>query len=100
MIEDPRAIRHFTSPAKPRNPRDSTKSRGPAPPPPPVWRTWLVYIGLLPPLLLLFRPSIAGGGVTTPTHSQFTRRGTSTQASPTLLAPDRNGGAILDDRVT
>jgi len=97
MIEDPRAIRHFTSPAKPRNPRDSTKSRGPAPPPPPVWRTWLVYIGLLLTLLLLFHPSMGGGGVTTLTYSQFTARVTANQVSTAVIDPDGKVSGTLKD---
>ncbi len=64
-------FRHHTSPAKPPGPRDSRKQQGPAPPPAPPWRTWLIYAGILVTLLLLLRPAMSGGGVTTLTYSQF-----------------------------
>jgi cell division protease FtsH len=56
-------IRHATSPAKPGPPRD--RPPAPAPPPPPRWRAWLLPIGLLATILLLFTPHTSS----TPTHS-------------------------------
>ena len=56
-------IRHATSPAKPGPARD--RPPAPAPPPPPRWRAWLLPIGLLATILLLFVPHTSS----TPTHS-------------------------------
>ncbi len=56
-------IRHATSPAKPGPSRD--RPPAPAPPPPPRWRAWLLPIGLLLTILLLFAP----GRSSTPTQS-------------------------------
>jgi cell division protease FtsH len=52
----PRMTVHHTSPAKPRDPRAAEKRRGPAPPPPPPWRHWLLYLGILATIALLFLP--------------------------------------------
>ena len=56
-------IRHATSSAKPGPGQD--RPPAPAPPPPPRWRAWLLPIGLLATILLLFVPHTSS----TPTHS-------------------------------
>jgi cell division protease FtsH len=56
-------IRHATAPARPGPSQD--RPPAPAPPPPPRWRTWLLPIGLLITLLLLFTPHASS----TPTHN-------------------------------
>src|SRR5438094_2847981 len=66
-----RELIHRTSPAKPRSPGEGRRERGPAPPPPPPWRNWLILIGVLFTLLILFAPGMGTGKVTTLTYSQF-----------------------------
>ena len=47
-------------------------TKGPAPPPPPAWRNWLIVIGALATVLLLFGPLMSTGpSVTTLTYTQF-----------------------------
>src|SRR6185312_9162358 len=62
-------VNHQTSPAQP-SPGDGQRPKGPAPPPPPRWRNWLIFMGILLTLLLLFRPAMRGGSATL-TYSQF-----------------------------
>jgi cell division protease FtsH len=62
-------MRHFTSPAKQGPPPD--KPRAPAPPPPPRWRTWLLFVGIVFTLLLLFAPSVKTTPTKSYTYSQF-----------------------------
>jgi cell division protease FtsH len=71
-----RELIHLTSPAKPRDPREGRREKGPAPPPPPPWRNWLILVGLLFTLLILFFPSMGAGKVTTLTYSQFLAKAT------------------------
>ncbi|HVL97738.1 MAG TPA: ATP-dependent zinc metalloprotease FtsH [Egibacteraceae bacterium] len=51
-----RGDRHATSPAA--SGPSADKPTGPAPPPPPAWRDWLLPVGMLLSLLLLFRPMV------------------------------------------
>src|SRR4051812_31105629 len=62
-------IRHLTTSAKPRDPRDAQKSKGPAPPPPPAWRNWLIWIGVAATVLLFFLP--LGRSSNELTYTQF-----------------------------
>jgi cell division protease FtsH len=56
-------VRHATGSARPGPSRD--RPPAPAPPPPPRWRAWLLLVGLLATVLLLFTPRSSS----TPTHS-------------------------------
>src|SRR5271154_3992550 len=55
------SIRHFTGAARPGRPND--RPPAPAGPPPPSWRKWLLPVGVVITLILLFIPHMS----TTPT---------------------------------
>jgi cell division protease FtsH len=77
---------HLTAPARRPDPDDRKKTRGPAPPPPPPWRNWLVVIGLLFTLVLLFAPLMSRGPtVKTLTYTQFYRDVVSDQVSSAAI---------------
>src|SRR5438046_2318997 len=90
-------IVHLTAPAKPREPHEGTKPRGPAPPPPPRWRSWLLYVGLLLTLFLLFRPSMSTGGVTTLTYTQWRTDVTQDRVRTATIDPDGRVSGKLQD---
>ena len=79
-----------TGSAKPDPPR---RTKPPAPPPPPWWTNWLLLIGLLVTLFLLFRPS-GGPAVTTLSYSSFLDRVKTDQVATTVI--DANGGVTGD----
>ena len=86
---------HHTSPVRQHDPRASRRARGPAPPPPPRWSGWLIAIGLVLTVLLLFRPVMPGGAVTTLPYSQFVDRVTSDQVrTATIEANGRVTGQL------
>jgi cell division protease FtsH len=65
---------HHTSPASRPSPGD--KPPAPAPPPPPAWRRWLLPIGLLLSLWLLFGEGLAslGGSVEQLSYTSFVQQ--------------------------
>ncbi len=65
----PLRIRHATGSARPGPSRD--RPPAPAPPPPPRWRAWLLPIGLLATILLLFTPHMASTPTVNYTYSKF-----------------------------
>ncbi len=82
-------IRHATSPAKPGPPRD--RPPAPAPPPPPRWRAWLLPIGFLATILLLFTPHTSS----TPTHTYtYTKFLSEVDANNVRTASINPSGAI------
>jgi len=93
-----RELIHRTSPAKPRSPGEGRRERGPAPPPPPPWRNWLILIGVLFTLLILFAPGMGTGKVTTLTYSQFVSKVTANGVRTAAI--DTNGtvtGRLTDN---
>ncbi len=78
----------MTNPAKPPDPRAGQKQRGPAPPPPPPWRNWLIVVGLVLSLFLLFFPIGARG--TQLTYSQFLAKVRADEVKTATI--DANGG--------
>ena len=64
-----RRVRHATGSARPGPPRD--RPPAPAPPPPPRWRAWLLPIGLLATILLLFTPHTSSTPTVNYTYSKF-----------------------------
>jgi cell division protease FtsH len=78
----------MTNPAKPPDPRAGQKQRGPAPPPPPPWRNWLIVVGLILSLFLLFFP--VGSGGTQLTYSQFLAKVRADEVRTATI--DANGG--------
>src|SRR3984957_702909 len=82
-------IRHATTPARPGPPRD--RPPAPAPPPPPRWRAWLLPLGLLVTLLLLFAPVHS----TTPTQNfTYTKFLSQVDAGKVRTASINPSGAI------
>ncbi|HMD45276.1 MAG TPA: ATP-dependent zinc metalloprotease FtsH [Acidimicrobiales bacterium] len=51
--------------------QDETESRQTAPPPPPRWRPWLLLVGIVVTLMLLFAPAVSRNPTRTLTYSQF-----------------------------
>src|SRR3954451_21019147 len=78
----------MTAPAKPREPGSGQKQRGPAPPPRPSWWNWVVVIGLLFSLFLLFFPASSSG--TELTYSQFLAKVRANEVKAAVI--DENGG--------
>ncbi len=62
-------IRHTTAPARPGPSQD--RPPAPAPPPPPRWRSWLLPIGLLITILLLFAPHASSTPTQNYSYSKF-----------------------------
>jgi cell division protease FtsH len=77
---------HRTSPVRQNDPRASKRTRGPAPPPPPRWSAWLIALGLLLTVFLLFRPIMTGSSITTLPYSQFVDRVTSDQVKTATIS--------------
>src|SRR3954471_7096048 len=77
----------MTTPAKPRDPGSGQKQRGPAPPPRPRWWNWVVVIGLLFSLFLLFFPASSSG--TELTYTEFLSRVRTAQVKTATI--DENG---------
>ncbi len=87
---------HHTSPAKPPHPRAGEKRQGPAPPPPPGWRNWLLYLGILATILLLFLP-LGGRGATELTYTQFVNDVTANKVkTATIDANGKVSGELTD----
>ena len=61
--------RSLSAPAKSGPPKDTPPK--PAPPPPPGWRRWLLPIGIVVTLFLLFGPGSFGPAAKSLTYSQF-----------------------------
>jgi len=83
-------MQHPTNPVQPPNPGEGRRERGPAPPPPPRWRNWLIILGLVATVLLLFRPAMQGRSVTDLTYTQFTNKVEQNQVSTATI--DSDGG--------
>jgi cell division protease FtsH len=81
--------RHLTGTAKPGPPRD--RPPAPAPPPPPRWRMWLLPIGILITLLLLYIPHMSSTTTKNFSYSKFLSEVTSGQVKTASVNP---GGAI------
>jgi cell division protease FtsH len=81
--------RHLTGAAKPGPPRD--RPPAPAPPPPPRWRMWLLPIGILITLLLLYIPHMSSTTTKSFSYSKFLSEVTSGQVKTASVNP---GGAI------
>src|SRR2546426_7317207 len=77
---------HRTSPVRQNDPRASKRTRGPAPPPPPRWSAWLIALGILLTVFLLFRPIMPGGAITRLPYSQFVDRVTSDQVKTATIS--------------
>ena len=91
-----RTIVHHTAPAKPRDPRAAEKRTGPAPPPPPAWRHWLLYLGVLATVLLLFLP-IGTGSSHELTYTQFLNDVTANRVkTATINANGAVSGTLTD----
>ncbi|WP_007509426.1 MULTISPECIES: ATP-dependent zinc metalloprotease FtsH [Pseudofrankia] len=86
---------HHSAPAKSGPPRDPAPK--PAPPRPPLWRSWLLPIGLLITALLLFVPSMSGGGTKSFDYSDLLKRvNTGTVASVTINDKGAVDGKLKD----
>src|SRR4029450_3795836 len=69
----------------------STDRRRPAaPPPPPAWRNWLLVVGLIISVLILFWPQREPGGSELG-YTEFLWRGKAGESSTAVIAP---GGAV------
>ncbi|MGF7235092.1 MAG: ATP-dependent zinc metalloprotease FtsH [Frankia sp.] len=68
----PNGWRHPSAPAKSGPPKEPTPK--PAPPPPPGWRRWILPIGVIITVLLLFAPAMLAGKTSSYTYSQFTQK--------------------------
>src|SRR5438552_17100399 len=79
----------MTTSAKPRDPREGQRQRGPAPPQRPSWLNWLVVAGLVLSLFLLFFP-VGGSSRTQLTYSEFLGRVRTNEVKTATI--DANGG--------
>jgi len=89
-------MKHFTKPARPPE-TDGPRPKGSAPPPPPPWRNWLIYLGLLVTVVLLFRPLMGGGGPVTLTYTQFVRDVSADKVNTATIDPDGGVSGTLTD---
>jgi cell division protease FtsH len=79
--------RHLSSPAKSGPPLD--RPRRPPPPPPPRWRNWLLPIGILLTLVLLFRPASSSAHTHSYTYTDFLAQVTAGKVKTATI--DQNG---------
>jgi cell division protease FtsH len=80
-------LSHMSRSADPGPPKEPTP---PTPPPPPAWRRWLLPIGMLILLALLFWPSLLHSSTSTPLNfTQFQNRVTSGEVKSVTI--DQNG---------
>ncbi|HLY83665.1 MAG TPA: ATP-dependent metallopeptidase FtsH/Yme1/Tma family protein, partial [Acidimicrobiales bacterium] len=76
---------HKSTSARPGPPHD----RAPVPPPPPPrWRPWLLLLGIVLTLTLLFRPSMSSTPTKSLTYSDFQTQVTADQVTTATIDPN------------
>jgi cell division protease FtsH len=87
--------RHPSNGAKPGPPPD--RPRGPAPPPPPRWQTWLVWVGLLLSLLLLFWSRVPQGAIPDYSYTELKQKIAAGQVQSVQIGSDGHIDGKLKD---
>jgi cell division protease FtsH len=82
-------IRHLTGAARPGSPPD--RPPAPAPPPPPRWRMWLLPLGVLITIVLLYVPHMSSTPTKNFTYSKFLSQVTAGQVKTASVNP---GGGL------